>query len=85
MINFGVIGCVDAMHPVVEQFRASHGSDINVVFIHVGEQTVVSDLYGVSAIPVQVLFSRDGKEIYRHQGYISQDEIMAKFSENGID
>jgi hypothetical protein len=84
LVSFGVIGCCDTMHPVVEQFRVSHGSDINVVFIHVGEQTALSDLYGVSAIPVQMLFDKDGKERYRHQGYISEDQILAKFAECGI-
>jgi thioredoxin 1 len=83
-VNFGVIGCCDTMYPVVERLRALQGGNINVVFVHVGEQEVLSDLCGVSAIPVQMLFDKDGKELYRNRGHMSEDQILAKFAENGV-
>jgi len=84
-VNFGVIGCCDKMNPITQALRSGYGDRLNVVFVHTGEEEVLSDLYGISAIPVQLLFDKDGKELLRHQGFLSVGQALAKFAESGID
>jgi thiol-disulfide isomerase/thioredoxin len=85
-VNFGVIGCCDKMNPVTQSLRQRYSSDeLNVVFIHTGEEEVLSGLYGVKTIPVQFLFDKDGRLLLRHQGYISQDQVIAEFAKHGVE
>lgn len=84
-VNFGVIGCCDKMNPVTQSLRSRYSDKINIVFVHTGEEETLSDLYGISTIPVQMLFDKDGKLLLRHQGFISEDQVVANFAENGID
>ncbi len=37
--------------------------------------------YGISAVPLQILLDREGKEFYRHFGVISTEDLLAKFKE----
>ena len=83
-VNFGVIGCCDKMYPIIQDVRAAYGRKINVVFVHVGQEEVLSNLYGVSEIPVQVFFDKDGKQLFRHTGFLAKDQIAAKLSEMGV-
>lgn len=85
-VNFGVIGCCDKMSPVTQALRLRfRRGEINVVFVNVGEEQVLSNLYGIRTIPVQFLFDKDGRLLLRHQGNITQEQVVAKFAEIGID
>jgi len=56
----------------------------NVLFIHVREQQILAYRYGVQSIPTQVFFDKDGKEVFRHNGFFPQEEIEKKLKELGI-
>jgi thiol-disulfide isomerase/thioredoxin len=85
MVDFGASGCkpCDMMTPVLETLRKKYEGKVNVLFIHVREQSILASRYGVQAIPVQVFFDKDGKEVFRHAGFFPQEEIEKKFKELG--
>jgi len=83
-VNFGVIGCCDKMNPVTQSLRSGYSDKLNVVFIHTGDEEILSNLYGINTIPVQLLFDKDGTQILRHQGFISEEQVLAKLAESGI-
>ena len=72
------------MAKVLDALRASQGAKLQVDFIDVFEQPEAGDRYQISLIPTQLLFDAAGKEIFRHQGYFSHDDILAKFRELGV-
>lgn len=72
------------MAKVLDALRASQGAKLQVDFIDVFEQPAAVDPYKISLIPTQILFDPAGKEIFRHQGYFSHDDILAKFRELGV-
>ncbi len=41
--------------------------------------------YGIRVMPTQVFFDATGKERFRHEGFISKDDILAKWKELGVD
>jgi hypothetical protein len=84
-VNFGVVGCCDKMNPITEALRLDYGEKINVVFVHTGKDEILSSLYGISTMPVQLLFDKNGKQLFRHQGFISEEQVLARFAESGID
>jgi thiol-disulfide isomerase/thioredoxin len=85
MVDFGATGCkpCDMMAPILETLHKKYEGKANVLFIHVREQSILASRYGVQAIPVQVFFDKDGKEVFRHAGFFPQEEIEKKFKELG--
>ena len=83
-VNFGVIGCCDKMYPIIEEISSKYEGKLNVVFIHVGKERVLAELYGVSSIPMQIFFSKEGKEVFRHVGFLPKEQVVAKLRELGI-
>ena len=77
IVDFGSTGCRSCamMAPILETLKAKYAGKANVLFVHVKEEPVLSARYGIRTIPVQVFFDKGGKEVYRHNGTMSQDDI----------
>ena len=87
LLDLGSKGCTacTAMEPVLDQLREKFNGQLQVDFIDVWEHEQVAADYGIEIIPMQILFDADGKEVYRHQGFISTRDVVAKFKELGVD
>jgi len=74
-----------AMVPVIASLRTNFVGKLQVDFIDVWEQDQAAEEYGISIIPTQILFDAVGNELFRHEGFISQEDVIAKFKENGVE
>ena len=85
LVDFGAVGCriCIMMAPILEELKEEYKGICNVEFINVYENQILAQRYGIQSIPVQVFFDRDGREVYRHVGFYSKDDILAKLSEVG--
>ncbi len=85
-LEFSSTGCASCtqMEPVLEAVKNSKEVKVNVVFMHImkPENQDWMKYYGISAVPLQVLLDREGKEFYRHFGVISTEDLLAKFREH---
>ncbi|MHB8835286.1 MAG: thioredoxin family protein [Candidatus Methylomirabilia bacterium] len=77
------MSCIE-MAKVLDALRTSQGAKLQVDFVDVFEQPEAGDRYKISLIPTQILYDTAGKEIFRHTGYFSHDDILAKFRELGV-
>jgi len=86
LLDLGSKGCAACtmLEPVLAELRSNHAGRLQVDFIDVWEHENVAVDYGVEIIPVQIFFNADGTELYRHQGFISVQDVEAKFIELGI-
>jgi thiol-disulfide isomerase/thioredoxin len=86
MVEFGATGCVpcDMMQPILDNLRKNYPDQLNVVFVHVGEEQVLAARFGIRAIPVQVFFDAQGKEVFRHVGFFAQTEVTKQLSQMGV-
>jgi len=86
MVDFGSEGCrpCQMMEPILEKLTEKHKGKANILFVHVGKEKILAVRYGIRAIPVQVFFDKDGKEVFRHVGFFPQDEIEKKLKEIGV-
>ena len=86
MIEFGATGCIpcDKMQPILDDLRAKFGPKLNVVFVHVREQQVLGARFGIQAIPVQVFYDAQGREVYRHQGFFPEEQIISILKDLGL-
>jgi len=87
MVDFGSEGCVpcDMMAPILETVRKKYEGRVNILFVHVNEEQILAARYGIRSIPVQVFFDKDGKEVFRHTGFLPQEEIEKKLAEMGVE
>lgn len=85
LVDFGADSCkpCQEMAPILTALKTQYAGKANVLFVHVDKEPVLAARYGIEAIPVQVFFDKDGKEIFRHVGFYSKDEITAKLGEMG--
>ncbi len=86
LLDLGSKGCTACtmMEPVLEELRETCKGKLQVDFIDVWEHQQVSTDYGIEIIPVQIFFDADGNERYRHQGFISANDILTKFKDLGV-
>lgn len=86
LVDFGAGGCgaCDLMTPILDELGQTYQERCNVLFVSVRDDPLVGYRYGIRAIPVQVLFDAQGREVFRHVGYWPREMIIAKLAEMGI-
>lgn len=86
LIEFGSNRCMacQQMAVVLDALRASQGEKLRVDFFDVMENPELGEPYQISLIPTQILFDAAGKELYRHTGFFSHDDILAKYRALGV-
>lgn len=86
LVDFGSTGCrpCEMMAPILETLTKKYEGKINVLFVHVNQERILGARYGIQSIPVQVFFDKTGREVFRHVGFYSQEEIEKKFEELGM-
>jgi len=68
------------MEPELEKISNSQNKKINVIVLNImnpGNLELIK-YFGISAVPIQILLDKKGNEFFRHYGFISAEEIMAK-------
>jgi thiol-disulfide isomerase/thioredoxin len=86
LVDFGAHGCTacDMMTPILESLARRYEGRANVLFVPVREEQVLAMRYGIQSIPVQVFFDGEGREVFRHQGFLAQEAIERKLGEMGV-
>jgi thioredoxin 1 len=86
MAEFGATGCIpcDMMQPILDKLRKQYGDRLNVVFAHVRENPILGARFGIRAIPVQVFYDKDGKEVFRHTGFYAEAEVLKQIEKLGV-
>ena len=79
LIEFGSIGCTvcKQMEPVLEEMRKLEKPKVNVVFLNImhPENLSMMKYFGISAVPMQILLDKTGKEFFRNYGFISVEKL----------
>ncbi len=87
LVDVGADQCVPckAMAPILAQLRFDYAGRMRVDFIDVWKNPEAGDPYGVSIIPTQIFYGGDGRELERHQGFFSREDILATWMRHGYD
>ncbi len=85
-VNFGAKGCrpCDMMEPIRQAIKKKYAGKLNVVFVHVRNEQILAARYGVQAIPLLVFFDKNGKEVFRHTGFMPRDQLEKNLAEMGV-
>lgn len=87
LVDLGAGKCIPckAMAPILEQLRADYTGRLEVTFIDVWQAPDQGRAYGVRMIPTQVFYSSAGRELARHEGFMSREEILAQWKALGVE
>ena len=58
---------------------------MDVQFIDVRKDSAAGQEYGIKLIPTQIFYDAAGKELFRHEGFYSKDDILKKWKELNVD
>lgn len=86
LVDLGSKSCIPCkmMAPILDQLRTEQAGKLQVEFIDVHQDEAAAEQYGINVIPTQILYDAAGKELWRHEGFLSKEDILAKCRELGM-
>jgi thioredoxin 1 len=86
MVDLGANACVPCkmMVPVMEKVEKKYEGKAAIIFIDVWENKEPAERFGIRTIPTQIFFDQNGEEVYRHEGYMGEDDIDRIFRRMGV-
>jgi thioredoxin 1 len=89
LLDLGSKQCIPckAMAPILEELKREYAGTLDVEFVDVWlkENAPLAEKHGIKLIPTQIFFDAAGKELWRHEGFISKEDILAKWRELKVD
>ncbi len=86
LVDLGAGKCIPCkqMKPILDELTRDYAGQFGVVFIDVWENREAGEKHGIRMIPTQIFYSAEGKELARHEGFMSKKDILAKWKELGV-
>ncbi len=84
--DFGRGVCIPCkmMKPILDKLQEEYKGRADILIIEIDEYPAVTQRVGIRAIPTQIFYDAEGNEIFRHQGFMSQEAIIVKLREMGV-
>ena len=81
--DFGAKYCVPCkeMQKVVAELKPQYGDQVEFRMVYADEEKPLFGEYKIVAIPTQVFLNGEGKEVDRHLGALSKEEVLKKLQE----
>ena len=87
MIDLGKKTCTQCkmMAPILEKLEKKYKGKAAIVFINLLDDPEQQYRFKLKALPTQIFFTPEGKEIYRHTGFMSEKAIIEQLNKMGIE
>ncbi|MFP3912748.1 MAG: thioredoxin family protein [Desulfobacteraceae bacterium] len=86
MVDLGANECIPCkmMVPVLEKVEKKYQGKAAIIIVDVYKDKEPAKRFGVRAIPTQIFFDKEGKEVHRHEGFMGEADIDRVFKEMGV-
>ena len=87
LVDLGADKCVPCkmMKPILEELKAELRGVLKVKFIDVWKNPEAGGEYRIRVVPTQIFYDSSGKELFRHEGFFSKEDILNKWKELGVE
>lgn len=86
MVDIGAKECIPCkmMAPIIASLEKEYEGRAAIIFIDVWKNREQGQRFGVRSIPTQIFYDKDGKEVYRHEGFLGKDSIVGRLELMGV-
>jgi thioredoxin 1 len=86
MLDLGADSCIPCkmMAPILAKMEKKYDGKAAIIFIDVWKHREQAKRFGIRAIPTQIFFNKEGKEIYRHVGFMGESAIVKQLKKMGV-
>jgi len=83
LVDLGSTTCLPCkqMAPILEELKVELQGQVEVEFIDIAQNPQTADKYAINVIPTQIFLDPSGQEAFRHEGFYSKADILAKLRE----
>lgn len=83
LYEFGAKTCIPCiqMKQVMAELTTSHGSQVEFRMVYADEEKDLFRQYSIILIPTQVFLNAEGKEVDRHVGALTKEDVLKKLKE----
>jgi thioredoxin 1 len=83
LYEFGAGYCVSCkeMEKVMAALKTSHSDQVEFRMVYVDKEKPLFERYKIVLIPTQVFLDASGKEVDRHMGALTKEEVLKKLQE----
>jgi len=87
LLDLGKGFCIPCkmMAPILDQLKEEYQGKMNVVFVDIGKNPAPAKQHKIEIIPTQIFLDSSGKELFRHVGFYSKEQILGKWKELGFE
>jgi len=86
LVDLGAGKCIPCkmMVPILDELKRDYSDQFAVEVIDVWEDPAPGRTYRIRVIPTQIFFDAEGKELWRHEGFLGKEDILNKWAELGV-
>ena len=86
MIDLGADSCIPCkmMAPIIGKLKKTYEGKAAIRFVDVYQNKEQAQAFGIRAIPTQIFFDKDGREVYRHEGFMGEAAIVEQLRKMGV-
>ena len=86
LIDLGAATCIPCkmMVSVLDKVKKRFTGKAEVIVIDIRYNREQAQRFQLRAIPTQIFFDREGKEVYRHLGFLDENAIVEQFTKMGV-
>jgi thioredoxin 1 len=86
LVDLGANSCIPCkmMAPILEKLEKVYRGKAAIVVIDVWKTPDEGKRFNLRVIPTQIFYDKKGKEVYRHEGFMSEKDIVAILNNLGV-
>lgn len=86
LVDLGAGSCIPCrmMAPILEELKLEYAGRAEVHFVDVRYDRPAIDRFAVRGIPTQIFFDAEGREVYRHLGFMDKEGLVQILARLGV-
>ncbi|SDB53555.1 Thioredoxin [Desulfonatronum thiosulfatophilum] len=87
LVDLGADNCLPCkmMAPILQELKVEYAHLFATHFIDVWKNPAAGRQFSVRMIPTQIFYDAEGKELFRHEGFMSKQDILRQWRRLGIE